>query len=230
MTRGVRVRLGILAVALAALFPCVTATSRTSGGALPERLDDRAFWSLVTEFSEPNGTFRSDNFVSNEMAYEQVIPTLQAELLPASAYIGVGPDQNFTYLAALRPKIAFIVDIRRQNLLLHLMYKALIEDSPTRAEFLSRLFSRPIPPGLGVRTTADTMLGAFQHTDPDGIAFERNRQDVRRRLLDVHGFSLSPSDLGGSTTCSGRSSTPVPTSATPSAADPAGSRFRATRT
>ena len=29
-------------------------------------------------------------------------------------YIGVGPEQNFTYIAA-RPEMAFIVDIRREN-------------------------------------------------------------------------------------------------------------------
>ena len=145
MTRGKRLRLGILTLAVAALLLCVTPTSRSLTDALPQRLDDRTFWTLVTEFSEPNGFFRSDNLVSNETVFQEVIPVLQKTLMPASAYVGVGPDQNFTYIAALKPRIAFIVDIRRQNMLLHLMYKALIEESPTRVEFMSKLFSRPVP-------------------------------------------------------------------------------------
>ena len=35
--------------------------------AVPDRLSDREFWTLVTEMSEPNGQFRSDNLLSNEI-------------------------------------------------------------------------------------------------------------------------------------------------------------------
>ena len=115
---------------------------------LPERLSDAEFWNLITEFSEPGGYFRSDNFVSNETAFQRVIPELKNKIKPGGVYVGVGPDQNFTYASALAPRLAFIVDIRRQNMMLHLMYKALIEMSPDRADFLSRLFSRPRPAGL----------------------------------------------------------------------------------
>src|SRR5215813_1780819 len=81
---------------------------------LPERLSDSEFWSLISEFSEPGGYFRSDNFVSNESAFQHVIPALKRQINPGGVYLGVGPEQNFTYVAALRPKMAFIVDIRRQ--------------------------------------------------------------------------------------------------------------------
>src|SRR3954469_7286866 len=158
MTRGTSVRLSILAVAVSALVLCVTPTSRPRTEALPQRLDDRTFWMLVTEFSEPGGTFRSDNLVSNELAYEQGPPPLLSRVQPASAYIGVGPDQNFTYIAAFKPRISFIVDIRRQNMLLHLMYKAIIELSPTRVEFLARLFSRQPPAELPLDATADVLI------------------------------------------------------------------------
>jgi hypothetical protein len=190
-------RFGILALAAAALVLCVTPTSRSLTGELQDRLDDHTFWTLVTEFSEPNGFFRSDNLVSNEMVFQYVIPALEQTVLPASAYVGVGPDQNFTYIAALKPRIAFIVDIRRDNLLLHLMYKALIEMSPTREEFISRLFSRPIPAGTAARDSADALLSAFQQEEPDGVAFERNRADIHARLERGHGFSLTRADLGG---------------------------------
>jgi hypothetical protein len=195
--RATRARLAVLLLAVFALFVCVTPTSRPATQALPQRLDDRTFWTLISEFSEPNGFFRSDNLVSNETAFQHVIPTLKTQLASASAYVGVGPDQNFTYIAALRPRIAFIVDIRRQNMLLHLMYKALIEQSPSRAEFLSRLFSRPVPPGMTPAISVDTLLAAFKDEEPDPVAFERNRQDIRRVLMREHGFSLTYSDLGG---------------------------------
>src|SRR3954470_17748507 len=112
MRRGTPVRLAILSVAVWSLVLCVTPTSRPRAEALPQRLDDRTFWTLVTEFSEPGGTFRSDNLVSNELSYDHVIPSLQPRLQPMSAYVGVGPDQNFTYIAAFKPPISFIVDIR----------------------------------------------------------------------------------------------------------------------
>jgi hypothetical protein len=196
MTRGTSVRLGILAVAVSALVLCVTPTSRPRSEALPQRLDDRTFWALVTEFSEPGGTFRSDNLVSNELAFEQVIPPLQEKLQPISAYVGVGPDQNFTYIAALKPRIAFIVDIRRQNMLLHLMYKAIIEMSPTRAEFLARLFSRQPSFEVPADATPDALLAAFEGVEPSALAFERTRQDIRRTLVHDHGFVLSGADFG----------------------------------
>ncbi|HEX9367924.1 MAG TPA: hypothetical protein VF921_14940 [Vicinamibacterales bacterium] len=194
---GTTVKFGLLALAAAALMLCVTPTSRALTEAIPARLDDRTFWTLVTEFSEPNGFFRSDNLVSNEMVFQRVIPRLQRTLVPVSAYVGVGPDQNFTYIAALKPRIAFIVDIRRQNMLLHLMYKALIEMSPTREEFLSRLFSRPVPAETLPNDSAYALLTAFEKEEPDAVAFERNRAEIYARLQRQHGFSLSRTDLAG---------------------------------
>ena len=196
MTRVTRARLSILIFAAAALFLCVTPTSRLTAEALPQRLDDHTFWSIVSEFSEPDGFFRSDNLVSNETEFQTVIPTLKAQVTPVSAYLGVGPDQNFTYIAALKPRIAFIVDIRRQNMLLHLMYKAIIEQSPTRAEFLSHLFSRPVPPGVSRTNTPDVLLAAFHNEDADPVAFEHNEADIYHVLVHDHDFPLTRADLG----------------------------------
>src|SRR5262245_37355052 len=91
---------------------------------LPAQLRNSEFWKLVTTFSEPNGYFRSDNFLSNESGYQYVIPELKRAVRPQGVYLGVGPEQNFTYIVALQPKMAFIVDIRRGNLLEHLLYKS----------------------------------------------------------------------------------------------------------
>ena len=118
------------------------------GGTLPESLSDRAFWGLVEHLSEPDGYFQSDNLVSNEHSYQWVVPALARLKRPNQVYLGVAPDQNFTYIAAVQPEMAFIVDIRRGNLLTHLMYKALFELSEDRADFVAFLFSRPRPPGL----------------------------------------------------------------------------------
>src|SRR3954465_5854835 len=114
----------------AALFVCVAVADfsvapglRGPTDRLPARLSDAAFWQLVCDLSEPGGSFISDNFVSNERAFQRVIPELKTSTKPGGVYLGVGPDQNFPYIAAIEPRMAFIVDIRRDNMLLHLMYK-----------------------------------------------------------------------------------------------------------
>src|SRR5204862_1607566 len=114
---------GLLAlVSFAAIY--VAPRPDAAHQSLPDKLSDAEFWRFINESSEPGGFFRSDNFVSNESAFQHVIPRLKKQIQPGGVYLGVGPDQNFTYIAALRPKLAFITDIRRQNMLLHLMYKA----------------------------------------------------------------------------------------------------------
>src|SRR5262249_47342911 len=134
--------------------------------ALPAQVSDEAFWNMVTEFSETGGYFRSDNFVSNETTFQYVIKDLK-KTRPGGVYLGVGPDQNFTYIVALQPKMAIIFDIRRQNAMQHLMYKALIETSSDRAEFLSRLFSRKRPESLSSKSTAGELFTAYDNVEPD---------------------------------------------------------------
>src|SRR5262245_44498236 len=84
--------------------------------ALPDRLSDAEFWSLIERTSEPNGTFRSDNLVSDEAIFAQVVPGLIQRPRARGVYIGVGPEQNFSYIAALQSPMAFVLDIRRGNL------------------------------------------------------------------------------------------------------------------
>ena len=109
---------------------------RTAAEALPSRLTDQEFWKLVTELSEQDGSFRSDNLLSNEVWLQYVIPDLVKTAKTNRVYMGVGPEQNFTYIAALKPAMVFIVDVRRGNLDLHLMYKAIFEMSADRADFI----------------------------------------------------------------------------------------------
>jgi hypothetical protein len=188
-------RLGVIAVIASLVLLCGTPTARVTDAALPAALDDHAFWSLITEFSEPNGYFRSDNLVSNETEFQHVVPALTAEHTPASAYVGVGPDQNFTYIAALEPRIVFIVDVRRQNMLLQLMYKALIEMSPTRSEFLSRLFARGDGARPSTTETAEQLFAAIDAPAPDATACTKTLAAVEQRLTGKHHFRLSRDDL-----------------------------------
>jgi len=104
-----------------------------------------SFAKLVGEFSEPSGEFDTDNLISNEKSYLHVVPQLEQGGVSGGVYIGVGPDQNFSYIARIRPSVAFIVDIRRDNLLLHLLFKALFAASRNRMEYLSLLTGRPVP-------------------------------------------------------------------------------------
>ena len=143
-----RFRSGAAVLALVFSGAILPAAPRSTQTPLPARLTDQEFWKLSTDLSEPNGYFRSDNFLSNETGFQWVIPELKRRIPPGGVYLGVGPEQNFTYISALKPAMAFIIDIRRGNLHEHLLYKALFEMSADRAEFLSRLFSRKRPAGL----------------------------------------------------------------------------------
>jgi len=167
--------------------------SEVAHRAIPEQFSDSEFWSLVSELSEPDGYFRSDNFVSNESAFQHVIPDLKRRIRPGGVYVGVGPDQNFTYIAALGPKAAFIVDIRRQNMLLHLMYKALFEMSANRVEFLSNLFSRPSP-DLPARPTPEQLFAAFANAPSDPELSRTNLDAILERLREHHRFDLTSDD------------------------------------
>ena len=95
-------------LALIAMFGGVSLSlgSRVATPSVPERVSDEAFWRMVTEFSEPGGFFRSDNFVSNEITFQWVLPELGKTTKTGGVYMGVGPDQNFTYIVAMQPKIA----------------------------------------------------------------------------------------------------------------------------
>jgi hypothetical protein len=159
-------------------------------------LTDKEFWKMVTDFSEPESYFPSDNFLSNESGYQDVIPALLKTLKPGGAYIGVGPEQNFTYIAVLQPKIAFIIDIRRQNMLEHLFYKALMETSADRTEFLSRLFARPgveAPPN----STPEVLFSACRLSRPSPSFFETNVRHILKYLREQKGFKLTDRDEAG---------------------------------
>ena len=192
---GTVVRRGVVAMAA---FVIVAASSPAHGQGLPARLSDQEFWKLVTEASEVDGFFQSDNLVSNELTMQQIIPELlKGGRAPGGVYLGVGPDQKFTYISAMRPRAVFIVDIRRQAMIQHLMYKALFELSEDRADFLSRLFSRRRPAGIPADPSAMQLLEAFYPVATDSVLYWRTLRQLEDHLTKQHGFSLSAEDIEG---------------------------------
>ena len=171
------------------------AESHVAADSLPAQIPDEAFWRMISEFSERDGYFRSDNFLSNENSFQYVIPRLTKSVSPGGVYLGVGPEQNFTYLVALQPKLAFIIDIRRQNMLEHLLYKALIELSANRADFLSRLFSRKTPSELGSGFSVEALFEAYKSAPPSRELFQQNLRAVQDQLIMRHRFGLTRDDL-----------------------------------
>src|SRR5262250_2918204 len=151
---------------VACLVLCLVVTDRFipaghATPAVPPELSDKQFWSLSRDSSEEDGFFRSDNLLSNETTFQYIIPDLLKIAKQGRVYVGVGPEQNFTYMAALKPSMAFIIDIRHGNLDVHLLYKALFELSKDREDFVSRLFSRKLADGLTAKSSADDIFNAY---------------------------------------------------------------------
>jgi hypothetical protein len=147
----------------------------------PRSLTDSAFAALVARFSEQGGFFDTDNLISNEDSYLIPVSTLHRHRVSGGAYVGVGPEQNFSYIAAIRPNVAFIVDIRRDNLLEHLLFKAIFAESRGRADYLSLLFGRTPPAdtaGWSARAI-DSLIAAIERARPDSAASAR----IRTRII-----------------------------------------------
>src|SRR4029078_339304 len=126
-----------------------------------DQISDQDFSRMITELAEPSGQYNGDSWISNEPTIQDVIPPLKQLIKPGGVYIGVGPEQNFTYMWALQSKLGFIVDIRRQTMLYIFLFKALCEMSPDRATFVSNLFSRKRPEGLNANTSVTALMAAY---------------------------------------------------------------------
>ena len=112
--------------------------------------------------------------------------------------MGVGPEQNFTYIAALKPAMAFIVDVRRGNLHMHLMYKALFDMSSDRAGL------RVAPVLAQASRGTDRCVERARHLPGLRSArrrtsklFEENFKAIIDNLKTKHGFALDPEDEPG---------------------------------
>jgi len=185
----------ILALIFIVVSTATTGSSASRGQRQIESLSASEFARLVRDLSEEPGYFHSDNFISNETSYLTVVDKLRQLGATGGAYIGVGPEQNFTYIAKIRPRIAFIVDIRRQAMIQHLMYKAIFHLSPNRLQFLSRLLSKPLTKGAPAPDASINDLVAFFSKSPgDDQAFASNLAEIRKVIQKDFQVTLSESD------------------------------------
>ncbi|MBI1956540.1 MAG: hypothetical protein HYS38_09115 [Acidobacteria bacterium] len=196
-TSWLRLSLGILVfgclLGSVSSSPIGQKARRNSTGTIPAA----EFSRLSQEFSEEGGFFFSDNFISNETAYPYILGKFKELGLSGGAYIGVGPEQNFNYIAKIRPQIAFVVDIRRQAVIQHLMYKAIFHRAENRAQFLSWLFSKPL---VGDRTpgrdaSLDEMLEYFRQAPTSEETFSKNLAILRKTIEEDFKFPLSAQDV-----------------------------------
>lgn len=155
-----------------------------------------SFASLVSQLSERPGYFDTDNLVSNERSYLHVAPDLLAlRTRVGGGYLGVGPDQNFSYIAQLRPSLAILIDIRRDNLLLHLLFKALFAEAGTRTAYLAMLTGRSPPADARATLTLDGIITAIDRAAPLRDAELRALRARVTTVIESFGVPLSDSDL-----------------------------------
>ena len=152
------------------------------------------FGRYIDEWSEPEGYFDSDNFISNETSYLHVIPDLRQRVKPGGIYLGVGPDQNLSYIVHTRPSLAIITDIRRQNMLQHLLFKALFVMSSNRVEYLSLLFSKETPP-VKPGASFEDLLAAVRRAPSSEKLFQRNLAAVKDLLTRKYRLKLTTDDI-----------------------------------
>jgi hypothetical protein len=159
-------------------------------------LSDSEFAALAARISEPGGYFDSDNLISNESSYLHVLGAMRRIGVAGGAYVGVGPDQNFSYIAQIRPKIAFIIDIRRDNLLQHLLFKSLFDLSRNRVEYLALLTGRAVPNDVAKlsRRPITEVVEAIEKSAPDPDQFETTRTMVRAKVKK-YGIPVTPAEL-----------------------------------
>jgi hypothetical protein len=180
-------------VALAAAMPLLVGPGQQRTA--PEHpAPTSPFGREIAAISEPGGYFNTDNLISNESSYLQVIPDLGRRGARGGVYIGVGPEQNFSYIAAIRPSTAYIIDIRRDNLLLHLLFKAIFQRSRTRVDYLAQLFGRAMPRDAGDWPTADVARLAH-YIDQAPRADTTTLQAALDQTIRGFGTGLSNADL-----------------------------------
>jgi hypothetical protein len=160
----------------------------------PENDAEIELAALSAQLSERGGYFDTDNLISNESSYLQVADRLADAAPSGEVYVGVGPEQNFSYIARLRPRYAFILDIRRQNLLQHLLFAALFARADDPYRYLCLLFSRPCSslPAEGAWPGAERTLQALP--PPSEPAFAVNLRAAYQHIEGQLKFPLTASD------------------------------------
>jgi hypothetical protein len=189
-------RLVLLALVLPTILSAPPASCRrTNVEPVPTRLSREEFAHLVDQLSEEDGYFWSNNYISNETSYLHALGSLNQLGVKNGVYVGVGPNQNFSYIADIQPRLAFVIDIRRDNMLEHLLFKLLMERAETRQEYLSFLTGRPIHgPPLDENATIEELVQSIEQTKSDETFFRRHLLDVLHTLRSWPELGLDLSD------------------------------------
>jgi hypothetical protein len=167
----------------------------TSVAPATQAKDHKEFAALSARLSEGPGFFDSDNLISNETSYLHVFGRLSEYKLRGGVYLGVGPDQNFTYIAKIRPTRAIMIDIRRDNLLQHLLFKTLFLQARNRIEYLCLFFGKPFPKNKGWEDKDIKGLVEYIDSTPsDQKLFDKTLETVRREV-QKYDIKLSETDL-----------------------------------
>lgn len=183
-----------MAVAPASASASASAPSGAPGTPATTAMSDRELGRLIEAVSEKAGKFPSENFVSNETSFLHVQKQLALPALKGGAYVGVGPEQSFTYLAMLEPELAFIVDIRRQNMIEHLLYQALFEHASSRAEMLAMLTGK-LPAKLPEPTSSFEEIAGWLAMLPRGVAPGKDPRALTLDRARSLGLELGKDDL-----------------------------------
>jgi hypothetical protein len=179
-------------VAGAAARPTTLVTPINSA-ASPESTYGRTFLRL----SEPAGYFPSENVVSNETSYLHVLDAIRRDSVKGGAYVGVGPDQNFSYIAAIRPQVAFMFDIRRDAMIEHQLFKAVFAMSRNRLEYLCVLLAKPIPANVtGWKDSSISSIIRFIDTTNASVDYAKSSEIEIESRAKKFGIPLSDNDIG----------------------------------
>lgn len=176
---------------VAQVAPAAPAAS-SAAAALPAKIPDAEYWKTINDLAEPGGYFRiPDNFTSNEIEVGWLFTRLQETKVNGGVYLGVGPEQNLSYIAAIRPRMAVLFDIRRQAMVQHQLFKAMFELSPDRADFIQMVFAKPRPAKLDTTTEVRAMWDAYWYIPTDTALARKNYTRIVEHLTKSHGFSFT---------------------------------------
>jgi hypothetical protein len=188
-----------LAAALTAVRTPVTAQqapAAVASASMPTKIADAEYWKTINDLAEPGGYFRiPDNFTSNEIEVGWIFSRLQETKVNGGVYLGVGPEQNLSYIASIRPKMAVLFDIRRQAMVQHQIFKAIFELSPDRADFIQMTFAKPRPAKLDSTTEIRAMWDAYWYVPTDTAMARKNYTRIVEHLTRTHGFTFNEYEM-----------------------------------
>ena len=198
MRSSYRLLFALAAALTAARTPVIAQQSpaAVASASLPAKIPDAEYWKTINDLAEPGGYFRiPDNFTSNEIEVGWLFSRLQETKVNGGVYLGVGPEQNLSYIASIRPKMAVLFDIRRQAMVQHQIFKAIFELSPDRADFIQMTFAKPRPAKLDTTTEIRAMWDAYWYIPTDTSMARKNYTRIVEHLTKTHGFTFTEYEM-----------------------------------